>query len=83
MPLEASLSIARQVASALSQVHEKGLAHGDVKAGNVLVSAERGPGGDEELVAKLIDFGRSEPLSGYSPLSTCPSDHPGGPNTAV
>jgi serine/threonine protein kinase len=57
MLYEATCAVMQQVASALSQVHQNELAHGDVKAGNVFVALEQDPNGYEELVAKLGDFG--------------------------
>jgi serine/threonine protein kinase len=42
-------AIIRQMADALSAVHEQGMSHGDVKPENILVS--------EDLNSKLIDFG--------------------------
>jgi Tol biopolymer transport system component/tRNA A-37 threonylcarbamoyl transferase component Bud32 len=49
LPLEESLSIARQMAEALEAAHERGIVHRDLKPANVVVS-------DEGRV-KLLDFG--------------------------
>jgi len=49
LPLEESLSLARQIAEALEAAHEKGIVHRDLKPANVVVS-------DEGRV-KLLDFG--------------------------
>ena len=49
LPLEESLSFARQIAEALEAAHEKGIVHRDLKPANVVVS-------DEGRV-KLLDFG--------------------------
>ncbi len=49
LPLEESLSFARQIAEALEAAHEKGIVHRDLKPANVVVSAEGR--------VKLLDFG--------------------------
>jgi serine/threonine protein kinase len=49
LPLEEALSVARQIAEALEEAHEKGIVHRDLKPGNVKVS----PKGK----VKLLDFG--------------------------
>jgi Tol biopolymer transport system component len=49
LPLEESLSIARQIAEALEAAHEKGIVHRDLKPANVVVS--------NEGKVKLLDFG--------------------------
>jgi serine/threonine protein kinase len=49
LPLEEAISIARQIAEALEEAHEKGIVHRDLKPGNVKVS----PKGR----VKLLDFG--------------------------
>ncbi|KAI0968145.1 hypothetical protein F4678DRAFT_443414 [Xylaria arbuscula] len=45
------IKICRGIASAVAAAHRKGIVHGDIKPGNVLVF------GDEEPVPKLADFG--------------------------
>jgi len=49
LPLEESLSLARQIAEALEAAHEKGIVHRDLKPANVVVSSEG--------KVKLLDFG--------------------------
>jgi serine/threonine protein kinase len=49
-PLDLSLSVHAQIAGALAWLHERGLAHRDVKPANILVE-------DETNRAILIDFG--------------------------
>ena len=50
LSLEQRVEIVRQVASALSAIHEQGICHRDVKPGNILVD-------EENLVTKISDFG--------------------------
>jgi Tol biopolymer transport system component len=49
LTIEESLQICRQIASALESAHENGVAHRDLKPGNVMIT----PSGD----AKVLDFG--------------------------
>jgi non-specific serine/threonine protein kinase len=49
VPLESSLDIARQIASALETAHRQGVVHRDLKPANVMVAP--GP------IAKVMDFG--------------------------
>ncbi len=55
---QAALHMATQLASALAEIHEAGLVHGDLKPGNVLRSPRRT---DPDFV-KIIDFGISSVL---------------------
>ncbi len=55
MPLHEALRISRQIGSALEAVHEKGIAHRDLKPGNLyLVPDQEAPGGER---VKVLDFG--------------------------
>ncbi|MEN0128750.1 MAG: serine/threonine-protein kinase [Brevundimonas sp.] len=52
MPVEESVRIGQQVATALALVHEEAIVHRDIKPGNILVAADaHGP------VVKVADFG--------------------------
>jgi serine/threonine protein kinase len=53
LPAAAAVAIAMQVLSALSEVHEAGIVHRDVKPGNVFVLAPTGLAD----TTKLLDFG--------------------------
>jgi serine/threonine protein kinase len=54
LPLEESLSIARQIAEALEEAHEKGIIHRDLKPQNIKASIEG--------TVKVLDFGLAKAL---------------------
>ena len=49
LPMDFAVSVATQVAAALDHAHLKGVVHGDVKPGNILISTDE--------TARLTDFG--------------------------
>ena len=58
LPLDETLQIAKQIADALSEAHEKGIVHRDLKPANIKVTANG--------IVKVLDFGlaRVTPASG-------------------
>jgi len=66
IPLEESLSIARQVAEALEEAHEKGIVHRDLKPQNIKASIEGR--------VKVLDFGLAKALDPTAGSSSFPSE---------
>ena len=62
LPLEESLSLARQIAEALEAAHEKGIVHRDLKPANVVVSSEG--------KVKLLDFGLAKAFESEATVSS-------------
>ena len=64
LPLEESLAIARQIAEALEEAHEKGIVHRDLKPQNIKAPREG--------KVKVLDFGLAKAMepAGAPPLST-------------
>jgi eukaryotic-like serine/threonine-protein kinase len=58
LPLDESLSIARQIAEALEEAHEKGIIHRDLKPQNIKASIEG--------KVKVLDFGLAKALDPYA-----------------
>jgi len=66
LPLEEALRIARQIADALEEAHEKGIVHRDLKPGNIKIR----PDG----TVKVLDFGLAKATS--APAAHDPEDSP-------
>ncbi len=63
--LEESLSIARQIAEALEEAHEKGIVHRDLKPSNVKLTPEG--------KVKVLDFGLAKAMDPSGPASSSAS----------
>ncbi|MCC6877799.1 MAG: serine/threonine protein kinase, partial [Sandaracinaceae bacterium] len=77
LPIEATLSVARDVAQALAAAHARSMAHRDVKPSNIVIEARTGR-------AKLLDFGLAKVLGGggeerTSAILTAPAQLVGTP----
>jgi serine/threonine-protein kinase len=68
-PLAAGLRVVTQVADALQYTHDRGLVHGDVSPGNVLIR-------EYDATTKLVDFGL---VQGLDARPTGPQDVAGTP----
>jgi len=66
LPLEEALRIARQIADALEEAHEKGIVHRDLKPGNIKIR----PDG----TVKVLDFGLAKATS--TPVAQGAEDSP-------
>jgi serine/threonine-protein kinase PknK len=66
-----ALSVTRDVAEALHDLHRAGSAHGDVKPGNVVV-ARAGRGSAASIQARLVDLGLSDAADAPTPRGGTP-----------
>ena len=77
LPLDQALRIAIQIASALDTAHRAGIAHRDLKPGNIMLM--RSGGASAPPIAKLLDFGlakASPPAVAEADLSMRPTTPP-------
>ncbi len=59
MPVRRAIDVLGQVADALDHIHKRGIIHGDVKAENIMLTAEMtgASGARRRRVVRLLDFG--------------------------
>ncbi|KAL6581692.1 hypothetical protein OROMI_005706 [Orobanche minor] len=74
--IDLALSIARDVAFALTEIHDKQIIHRDIKSDNILFDLEK-KRKDGTPIVKICDFDKAVPL--YSYLHTCCISHVGIP----
>ncbi len=75
IPVDEAVAIAKQVAEALEEAHEKGIVHRDLKPANVKVT----PDGK----VKVLDFGLAKAWSGEGPGATSSADLSQSPTLAA
>ncbi|KAK4357160.1 hypothetical protein RND71_022770 [Anisodus tanguticus] len=76
LPVELSVFIARDVASALTELHSRHIIHRDIKSENILIDLDK-KRADGTPTVKLCDFDMAIPLRSY--LHTCCIAHTGIP----
>ncbi|XP_055813579.1 uncharacterized protein LOC129883054 [Solanum dulcamara] len=76
LPIELSVFIARDVASALTELHSRHIIHRDIKSENILIDLDK-KRADGTPTVKLCDFDMAIPLRSY--LHTCCIAHAGIP----
>jgi eukaryotic-like serine/threonine-protein kinase len=72
LPLEQVLKIGAQIAEALDKAHRNGVAHRDLKPGNIMLTASG---------AKLLDFGLAKPVAPLANVATMTATMPDSPVT--
>ncbi len=85
MSVKRAIDVLGQVADALDHIHKRGIVHGDVKAENIMLTAEQA-GARRRRIVRLLDFGlarrpdlaEEEGVSG-SPHYLAPERAAGGP----
>ncbi|HWN69802.1 MAG TPA: serine/threonine-protein kinase [Haliangium sp.] len=69
LDIPTALSIARQIADALSAAHDKGIVHRDLKPGNIFLTRDTSMTGAERV--KILDFGIAKLLvQGHDSVAT-------------
>jgi len=68
------IDILGQLADALDHIHRRGIVHGDVKADNIMLTAEN-DGARRRRVARLLDFGLARRPSGETEEQISGSPH--------